>query len=120
MTPVVPKTRLPMPARKGAFSFPDLLVIVAVLSVLAAVAVPWLARSRSKSRLTQCIENLKQVNGAVLLYAKDEQGRLPALQNCPAPGAWWYYKEQVKGSLGLSGPPSPQDKVFGCPSDRGY
>lgn len=120
MTPAVPKPRLPVPARLGGFSLPDLLVVVAVLSVVAAIVVPVLARNRAKSRLAQCIENLKQVNGAVLLYANDQQGRLPSLQNSPAPGAWWFYKEQVKGYLGLSGPPSPQDKVFGCPDDRGY
>lgn len=120
MTPVVSKSCVPAPARVGGFSFPDLLVVVAVLSLLVAVVLPLLARSRSKSQLAQCIENLKQVNHAVLLYANDQQGRLPSVQNSPAPGGWWYYKEQVKSYLGLSGPPSPQDKAFGCPNDRGY
>jgi type II secretory pathway pseudopilin PulG len=120
MTPATPKPRLRTPARVVGFSFPDLLVVVAVLSLLAAVVLPLMARSRSKSQLAQCIENLKQVNHAVLLYANDQQGRLPSLPNSPAPGGWWYYKEQVKSYLGLSGPPSSQDKVFGCPSDRGY
>ena len=120
MTGVVPKPRLPAPARTGGFTLPDLLVVVAVLSVLAAIVVPLLARHRAQSRLAQCIGNLQQVNRAVLLYANDEQGRLPSLKNSPAPGAWWFYKEQVKGYLGLSGPSSPQDKVFGCPDDRGY
>jgi len=120
MAPIVPKHRHPAPARAGGFGLPDLLVVVAVFSLLAAIVVPLLARNRAKSRLAQCIGNLQQINKAVLLYANDEQGRLPSLQTCPAPGAWWHYKEQVKTYLNLTGPPSPEDKVFGCPDDRGY
>jgi len=120
MAPFAPKHRLTSPARSGGFTLPDLLVVVALLSVLAAIAVPLVAHNRAKSRLTQCIGNLQQVNRAVLLYANDEQGRLPSMKNCPAPGAWWYYKEQVKTYVNLTGPPSPEDKVFGCPDDRGY
>ena len=120
MTPFVSKHRFSLLERSGGFSLPDLLVVVAVLSVLAAIIVPLMARSRSKARLAQCVGNLQQVNGAVLLYANGEQGRLPSYHNCPAPGAWWFYKEQVKTYLGLKGPSSPEDKVFGCPDDRGY
>jgi prepilin-type processing-associated H-X9-DG protein len=33
---------------------------------------------------------------------------------------WWWYKEQVKGYLGLQGPSAASDAVFACPEDRGY
>jgi type II secretory pathway pseudopilin PulG len=105
--------------RRG-FSGTDLLVVLAIVSVLAAVVVPMIARARSKTRLQQCISNLQQVNRAVLLYAEDNKGIVPLLQSSPQPGSWWHYKEKVKGYLGYSGPPSPSEKVFGCPSDRGY
>ena len=35
-------------------------------------------------------------------------------------GIWWWYKEQVKRYAGLTGKSSAEDKVFACPSDRGY
>jgi prepilin-type processing-associated H-X9-DG protein len=98
----------------------DLLIVLAVLSVLAAIVLPMVARSRSETRLKQCIGNLQQVNRAVLLYAEESRGTLPLLNPSPQPGGWWHYKEQVKGHLGFSGPPSPDEKVFGCPMDRGY
>jgi prepilin-type processing-associated H-X9-DG protein len=97
-----------------------LLVVLAIVSVLGAVALPLVTRSRATTRLQHCIANLQQVNRAVLLYAEDNKGAVPLLLSSPPPGSWWHYKEQVKGYLGLSGPPSPNEKVFGCPSDRGY
>jgi hypothetical protein len=96
-----------------------LLIVVAVLFVLAAILVPSLKASRAKSQLAQCLANLQQVNRAALLYAEDHQRRLP-YTNAPAPGGWWFYKELVKGYIGLSGPSSASDKVFACPGDRGY
>jgi hypothetical protein len=53
------------------------------------------------------------------MYA-DEHKVLPRIDNAPAPGAWWFYKDQVKGYLGLTGPSSSSERIFGCPSDRGY
>ena len=106
--------------RVSGFGQADLLVLAAGLSLLAGVLVPTISRSRSQTRLAQCTENLRKVNGAVLQYAEEHGRSLPLLQDSPAPGGWWYYKEEVKGYLGLSGPSSSADKVFACPSDRGY
>ena len=102
------------------FSQTDLCVVLAVVMLLAAVAVPLVLRVRNKSRQTQCAANLQQVSRACLLYAEDNKGLLPMIEPSPAPGAWWFYKEQVKGYLNLKGPSSPEEKIFACPSDRGY
>jgi prepilin-type processing-associated H-X9-DG protein len=96
------------------------MVTLAVLSVLAAIAVPVLAKSRAKSNLALCKANLQQVGRAVLLYAGEHQTKLPRLAVNRPPGGWWWYKDQVKSYAGLTGPSSPKDKVFACPQDRGY
>lgn len=106
--------------RLGGIALPELMMVLAVLSILAAVGTPLIVKSRAKSKLSQCIANLQQVNRAVQLYAEESQGRLPALASSPPPGRWWHYKEQVKGYAGLTGASSARDKVFACPSDRGY
>jgi prepilin-type processing-associated H-X9-DG protein len=93
---------------------------VAGLGVLLAVLVPIIVHNRSESRLGVCQGNLRQVNQAVLQFAEDHQGTLPSMEGSPAPGGWWYYKEQVKGYAGLTGESSSHDKVFACPDDRGY
>jgi type II secretory pathway pseudopilin PulG len=108
------------PGAKRGFSATDLLVSLAVVSLLAAVVVPMVVRSKAKSRLELCHSNVKQVSRAVLEFAGEHDQTLPKMEGSPAPGGWWHYKEQVKGYLGLNGPPSMAEKVFACPDDRGY
>jgi len=98
----------------------ELLIVLAVLSVLAAVVVPLVVQAREKSRLNLCLANVRQVNRAVLQFADEHDQTLPRVDGSPAPGGWWYYKEQVKGYAGLTGASSANDKVFACPDDRGY
>ena len=65
------------------------------------------------------MNNLRQVNLAIRLYADDFADCLPLLPD-PDPypnGVGAYYKQLVKGYLGLTGPASPDEKVFVCPSD---
>ena len=103
-----------------AFTQADLLVVAATISLLAALVLVPLTHMRETARLQLCAGNLRQVGRAVLLYAQDHAGILPG----PIPGQagdfWWWYKEQVKGYIGLSGLPSTNDRVFACPVDRGY
>ena len=117
-------TRAVISGRSGAawsaFGRTDLLVSIATLAVLAAVIIVPLTVRRESTRMVRCQANLKQVGRAVLLYAEEHSGRLPA----PIPGqegdSWWWYKEQVKSYIGLKGPSSTNDTVFACPMDRGY
>src|SRR5947208_2684840 len=85
----------------SAFALTDLLVVIASASVLLAVLTPIVIRIRAKSKLEQCRANLGQVSRAILLYADDNQKRLPAVNSTASIGVWWMYKEQVKGFVGL-------------------
>lgn len=105
--------------RGRGFTLIELLVVVAIIAVLAALLLPALSRAKASAQRTACISNLKQVNLALHLYAQDFDDSLPVLPT-PNPypnGVGAYYKELVKGYLGLTGPPSPEEKVFACPSD---
>jgi len=106
--------------RTEAFALADLLVMLAIISGLTAVVVPSIASVRSKTRLSQCQANLAQVSRAILMYADENQKVFPIQNPSPPTGVWWWYKEQVKRYAGLQGKSSPDDKVFACPSDRGF
>ncbi len=111
------------------FSGPDLLVVVAISLMLAALVLPALLRNSARSKQAWCISNLKDINRAVLLYAEENKGTLPIFDTRLPKGSpgnpgevWWFYKELVKGytPLNLTGPSSPRDKKFACPNDRGF
>jgi prepilin-type processing-associated H-X9-DG protein len=108
------------PERTGrAFAFPDFLLVLASLLLVFSVVLPQWMKSRARTRQAQCEANLRRVTGAILNYGQSE-GRLPQEEPGMKGALWWFYKEMVKGDLGLKGPSSPADKVFACPDDRGY
>lgn len=104
---------------KNAFSLIELLVVIAVIGILAALLLPASSLARESGKRTFCANNLKQVNLAIRFYASDYSDSLPVLpEPNPYPnGVGAYYKQLVKGYLGLTGPASPTEKVFICPSD---
>jgi prepilin-type N-terminal cleavage/methylation domain-containing protein len=105
---------------KRAFTLIELLVVIAIIAILAALLLPALSRAKDRARRTACISNLRQVNLAIRFYADDCSDCLPVLPD-PNPypnGVGAYYKQLVKGYLGLTGPASPDEKVFICPADR--
>ena len=102
-----------------AFTFPDFLMVMAGLMLTGAIALPLLANGRARQQQAQCTGNLQQITRSILVFTEDN-GRLPETESGMKRPLWWFYKEQVKGNLGLLSPSSPADKVFGCPSDRGY
>ncbi len=108
------------PRAAGGFTRTDLLVIVSALVVLASVTGAILTHTRREARIAQCTSSLATVNRAVLAFAKDSEDTLPAALPTDTRDVWWWYKEQVKPYAGLTGPSSPDDRVFACPDDRGY
>ncbi len=105
---------------KRAFTLIELLVVIAIIAILAALLLPVLSRAKETARRSACVSNLRQVNLAIHFYADDASDGLPALPD-PNPypnGVGAYYKELVKGYLGLKGVTSSNESVFICPSDR--
>ncbi|HEX2972004.1 MAG TPA: hypothetical protein VHP11_06705 [Tepidisphaeraceae bacterium] len=110
----------PRHTRLQAFSFADLLVVIAISLLLAALVLPVLTRNNAKSKEVLCISNLKDVNRAVQIYTDEHKGAIPYQPSALQKPFWWFYKENVKSYIGLRGPSSPKDKKFACPNDRGY
>ena len=57
--------------RKGAFTLVELLVVIAVIALLAALLLPALTRARSAADSTACKNNLRQIGAALAMYVGD-------------------------------------------------
>jgi prepilin-type N-terminal cleavage/methylation domain-containing protein len=73
-------------SRFEGFSLVELLVVMTVIGLLAALLFPALSAARENSRRIRCGQNLRQINLALALYALDNHDVLPPPQE---PVGYW-------------------------------
>src|SRR5579883_3449855 len=56
---------------KKAFTLIELLIVIAIIVILAAVLFPVFAQARAKAKQTVCASNSRQLATALLIYAQD-------------------------------------------------
>ena len=59
------------------FTLVELLVVVAIIAILAALLGPALARAKGAGRKAACLSNLRQTGVAIHGYAFDNEGQIP-------------------------------------------
>lgn len=89
----------------GGFTLVELLAVIAVIGILAAMLLPVLSASQRKAQQVQCVNNVRQLTLGSFIYA-NETGSHAAYYNSYDPGALW---------MALDGYQN-QKKLFICPS----
>ena len=55
--------------KRGGFTLVEIMIVVAIIALLAAIAVPNFLRSRKRSQATQVLEDLRQIDAGIDQYA---------------------------------------------------
>lgn len=85
----------------------ELLAVIAIIGVLAAILLPALARARETARRASCASNLMQLGLSLHMYAAENHGVLP----------WSGGRGNADCLLRLVGNDIPDKYIFACPSD---
>src|SRR5215469_6877855 len=59
------------------FTLIELLVVIAVIAILAAILLPVLASARLRALRAQCMNNIKQLDGGIIIFTGDNNNVFP-------------------------------------------
>lgn len=68
---------IPRRNRRGAFTLIELLTVIAIIGILAAILIPTVGKMRESAVKTTCSTNLRQLALGTLAFANDHRGALP-------------------------------------------
>lgn len=59
--------------KKAGFTLVEIMIVVAIIGLLAAIAIPSFVKARTSSQTNACINNLRQIDGAKDQWAIEYQ-----------------------------------------------
>jgi prepilin-type N-terminal cleavage/methylation domain-containing protein len=95
------------PSRRAGFTLVEIMIVVAIIGLLAAIAIPNFIRARATSQCNACINNLRQIDAGINEWA---------LENGKSNGATVTNPQTVSGYIKLNS----QGSVPGCPAGGTY
>jgi prepilin-type N-terminal cleavage/methylation domain-containing protein len=95
----------------AGFTLVEIMIVVAIIGLLAAIAIPNFVRARASSQANACINNLRQMDEAVAQFA---------LENHKTTGSTWGFND-ISAYIHLRSTPDWDGSLFPqCPADGIY
>ncbi len=94
--------------RKAGFTLVEIMIVVAIIGLLAAIAIPNFVKARTTAQQNACINNLRQIDGAIQQWALENKA--PADQAVTLTDVTPYIKLDSTGSL----PACPASGTYSC------
>ncbi len=116
-----------IPVENRAFTLIELLTVIAIIGILAAILIPVVGKVRSAAQAAKCASNLRQIGGATFLYLNDHEdrffpkvggSRFHALGKAGTTRTMPADQRPLNEYLGVTAKDDPVE-VAQCPADKG-
>jgi len=113
------RAAFPFARRSAGFTLIELLVVIVLISILASLLLPGLAKAKAKARETKCLNNFKQIGVACFLYRGDNGDFNVPQRLCPdTPNDPYGLSAGVpSGTAPNSPPPTGPNEIWWAPYD---
>ena len=107
-------------SRKSGFTLVEIMIVVAIIGLLAAIAIPNFVKARTASQTSACVANLKQIEGAIATWALEMKkvnsdhvaltdisgtatSYIKVTPSCPASGTYTLVDVQTRPTCNVDG-----------------